>query len=127
MTAEHPSADSDFGQRVRERRRELGRSQTELAGTRLSASYLSLLESGKRRPTPDVVTALAAALDCTPDYLMHGHDPKLREKFQLSYAELAIRNGEAADALTTLTPFSTTSPTFPASWSARPSEPVPAR
>jgi tetratricopeptide (TPR) repeat protein len=104
MTSEHPSADNDFGQRVRERRRQLGRSQTELAGTRLSASYLSLLEAGKRRPTPDVVTALAAALDCTPDYLMHGHDPKLREKFQLGvrYAELAIRNGEAADALTTL-------------------------
>ena len=104
MTSEHPSTANDFGQRVRERRRELGRSQTELAGTRLSASYLSLLESGKRRPTPDVVTTLAAALDCTPDYLMHGHDPKLREKFQLGvrYAELAIRNGEAADALTTL-------------------------
>ena len=104
MPSEHPAADSDFGQRVRERRRELGRSQTELAGTRLSASYLSLLESGKRRPTPDVVTALAAALDCTPEYLVHGHDPKLRERFQLGvrYAELAIRNGEAADALTTL-------------------------
>ena len=104
MTAEHPSGDSGFGQRVRERRRELGRSQTELAGSRLSASYLSLLESGKRRPTPDVVTSLAAALDCTPDYLLHGHDPKLREKFQLGvrYAELAIRNGEAADALTTI-------------------------
>lgn len=102
MTSEHP--ETEFGARVRERRRKLGRSQTELAGTRLSASYLSLLESGKRRPTPDVVTALAAALDCTPDYLLHGHDPKLREKFQLgvSYAELAIRNGEAADALTTL-------------------------
>jgi len=104
MTSEQRSGQSDFGQRVRDRRRELGRSQTELAGGRLSASYLSLLESGKRRPTPDVVAALAAALDCTPDYLLHGHDPELREKFQLGvrYAELAIRNGEAADALTTL-------------------------
>lgn len=52
MPSEHPAAGSDFGQRVRERRRQLGRSQTELAGTRLSASYLSLLESGRRRPTP---------------------------------------------------------------------------
>ena len=102
MTSEHP--DSSFGARVRQRRRELGRSQTELAGERLSASYLSLLESGKRRPTPDIVTSLAAALDCTPDYLVHGHDPKQRERFLLGvkYADLAIRNGEASDALSQL-------------------------
>lgn len=102
MTSEHP--DSSFGARVRQRRRELGRSQTELAGGRLSASYLSLLESGKRKPTPAVVTSLAAALDCTPDYLLHGHDPLVRERFQLgvTYADLAIRNGEATDALSQL-------------------------
>ena len=104
MTTEQRAGDSGFGQRVRELRRAMGKSQTELAGDRLSASYVSLLESGKRSPTPDVLAALAAALDCSPDYLLHGHDPKLNEKFRLGvrYAELAIRNGEAADALTQL-------------------------
>ncbi len=104
MTSEHRSGDTAFGQRVRDRRRELGRSQTEIAGDRLSASYVSLLESGKRSPTPEALAVLAAALDCNPDYLLHGHDPKLTEKFHLGvrYAELAIRNGEAADALTQL-------------------------
>ena len=35
------------------------------------------------------------------DYLLHGYDPKVSEKFHLGvrYAELAVRNGEAADAL----------------------------
>ena len=102
MTSEHP--DSSFGARVRQRRRELGRSQTELAGERLSASYLSLLESGKRKPTPDIVTSLAAALDCTLTTSCTATTRCVRERFQLgvTYADLAIRNGEASDALSQL-------------------------
>ena len=104
MTSEHRSGDAGFGQRMRSRRREIGTSQTELAGDQLSGSYVSLLESGKRTPTPDVVAILATALGCTPEYLTHGHDPTLRETFRLGvrYAELALRNGEASDALTQL-------------------------
>ncbi len=104
MGVEHRAGDNDFGQRVRERRRAMGKSQTELAGDRLSASYVSLLESGKRSPTTEVLATLAAALECTPEYLVHGHDPQLSEKFRLGvrYAELAVRNGEAADAVTQL-------------------------
>ena len=104
MTSEHSSGHAEFGQRMRSRRLDLGKSQTELAGDRLSASYVSLLESGKRMPTPEVIAALAVALDCTPEYLQHGDDPKLRERFHLGvrYAELALRNGEASDALSQL-------------------------
>ena len=76
-------------------------SQAELAGDHLSASYVSLLEAGKRTPTREIVAALAVDLDCPIDYLLHGYDPKVSEKFHLGvrYAELAVRNGEAADAL----------------------------
>ena len=104
MTSEHSSGHAEFGQRMRSRRLDLGKSQTELAGDRLSASYVSLLESGKRMPTPEVIAALAVALDCTPEYLQHGDDPKLQERFHLGvrYAELALRNGEASDALSQL-------------------------
>ena len=101
MTSEQSSGDRQFGQRIRDRRREFGLSQADLAGDHLSASYVSLLEAGKRTPTREIVAALADVLDCPPDYLLHGYDAALSEKFHLGvrYAELAIRNGEAADAL----------------------------
>jgi transcriptional regulator with XRE-family HTH domain len=101
MTSEQPSGDREFGQRIRDRRREMGMSQADLARDHLSASYVSLLEAGKRTPTREIVATLAAVLDCSSEYLLHGYDPQLSEKFHLGvrYAELAVRNGEAADAL----------------------------
>lgn len=91
--------------RLRQRRLSLGLSQSELAGADLSASYVSLLEAGKRTPTPEVLVALADRLQSTVGYLLEGIDPNEREKARLTleYAELAIRNGEAADALSELT------------------------
>ncbi len=93
-----------FGQRLRERRRALGLSQTEVAGGALSASYMSLLEAGKRTPTDGIVTLLAQRLKCTPQYLLQGEDQKTTAELQLAvtYAELALRNGEAKDALSHL-------------------------
>jgi tetratricopeptide (TPR) repeat protein len=44
-------------------------SQAELAGPELSASYVSLLEGGKRVPSPEVVAALAEKLGVTPQSL----------------------------------------------------------
>jgi tetratricopeptide (TPR) repeat protein len=79
-------------------------SQTELAGADMSASYVSLLESGRRTATPAIVAVLADRLGCTADYLLQGHDPDALERVRLSlsYAELALRNGAAADALSQL-------------------------
>ncbi|GAA2628255.1 hypothetical protein GCM10010307_17960 [Streptomyces vastus] len=56
----------EFGRRMRELRRHAGMSQADLAGPELSASYVSLLESGKRVPSPEVVAALAERLGVTP-------------------------------------------------------------
>ncbi|MFE9456838.1 helix-turn-helix domain-containing protein [Streptomyces californicus] len=58
MRNQHP----DFGERVRARRRELGLSQQQLAGDVVTSSYISLLESGKRAPTLDVIIHLAEQL-----------------------------------------------------------------
>jgi tetratricopeptide (TPR) repeat protein len=93
-----------FGARLREARRRARMSQSELAGDEMSASYVSLLESGRRRATPEVVAVLAGRLGCTADYLLAGHDPDALERVRLSvsYAELALRNGEPADALSQL-------------------------
>ena len=48
-------------------------SQAALAGPELSASYVSLIESGKREPSPEVVTALAERLGETPESLRPEH------------------------------------------------------
>jgi transcriptional regulator with XRE-family HTH domain len=90
-----------FGQRVRQLRISLGLAQADLAGDGISPSYVSLLESGKRAPTASVVAALAVKLGTTERFLRHGENPEDRERLELSvaYAEIALRNGEARDAL----------------------------
>ncbi|MFJ6721801.1 MULTISPECIES: helix-turn-helix domain-containing protein [unclassified Streptomyces] len=51
-----------FGKRLRQLRQERGISQVALAGTGMSAAYLSRLESGGRRPTARAVSYLAEQL-----------------------------------------------------------------
>lgn len=90
-----------FGQRLRARRVAAGLSQADVAGPGVSASYVSLLEAGKRVPTPAVVDHLARRLSCSADYLLTGVDPSVRERVTLAvrYGELALGNGEPDDAL----------------------------
>jgi tetratricopeptide (TPR) repeat protein len=77
-----------------------GLSQAQLALPELSDSYVSLIESGKRTPTPDVVRLLARKLGCSASYLSSGIDEDTQEKMRttLEYAEIALQNGEAAEA-----------------------------
>ncbi|MCW2948510.1 MAG: helix-turn-helix domain protein [Actinoallomurus sp.] len=77
-----------------------GLSQAQLALPELSDSYVSLIESGKRTPTPDVVRLLARKLGCSASYLSSGIDEDAQEKMRttLEYAEIALQNGEAAEA-----------------------------
>lgn len=63
----------EFGRRMRELRLRAGMSQAELAGPGLSASYVSLLEGGKRVPSPEVVAELAERLGVAPRSL-HAED-----------------------------------------------------
>ncbi len=85
---------------LRARRRERGLSQTELAGDVLSPSYVSLLEAGKRAPTPKVVEYLADRLGCSSAFLLTGMEgrPAAELVLELRYAELALHSGEAAEA-----------------------------
>jgi tetratricopeptide (TPR) repeat protein len=77
-------------------------SQGQLAGAAMSASYVSLLEAGHRQPTPHVIDQLAERLSMTVEELRDGIDPHARQELdlRLSYAELALQNGEAEEALT---------------------------
>lgn len=54
-----------FGRRLRALRVSRGLSQAELAGSEISATYLSRLESGARPPTPRVLSYLCTRLDVT--------------------------------------------------------------
>ncbi|HEY4021563.1 MAG TPA: helix-turn-helix domain-containing protein [Pseudonocardiaceae bacterium] len=64
-----------FGQRLRRLRLELGLSQSALAGDALSASAVSLLESGQREPTLRTLATLADGLGCSPMFLRDGVEP----------------------------------------------------
>ena len=93
-------SDSDgvvgFAGRLARLRKTAGLSQTELAGDDLSASYVSLLESGKRQPSEAVVRTLATRLGCSTSLLSEGEhsERERRLSLELSYARLALTHGE---------------------------------
>jgi transcriptional regulator with XRE-family HTH domain len=91
---------STFGERLRQVRLGAGLSQSQLAGEGLSASYISLLEAGKRTPSHEVVRQLAARLGCPPDQLADDREYERDERvaLELRYARLAVMHGQAAKA-----------------------------
>ncbi|MEU6738659.1 helix-turn-helix domain-containing protein [Streptosporangium sandarakinum] len=88
------------GQRIKTVRRQRGFSQAQLAHPELSDSYVSLIESGKRTPTPAVLELLAEKLGCSLTYLVNGVTAEQMEEIELglSYAKLALENGEITEA-----------------------------
>ena len=52
----------DFGTRLRNLREAAGLTQAELADGISAASYISLLEAGKRKPKPELVSQVASRL-----------------------------------------------------------------
>ncbi|WP_460366030.1 helix-turn-helix domain-containing protein, partial [Actinocorallia lasiicapitis] len=89
------------GERVRDLRLTRRMSQAQLAGHDLSDSYISLIESGKRTPTPTVLKLLAERLGCTPEYLSEGIEPEQRAHVEVRarHCELALLAGQAQQAL----------------------------
>jgi transcriptional regulator with XRE-family HTH domain len=75
-------------------------SQAQLAGPDLSDSYVSLIESGKRTPTPVVARLLAERLGCTTEFLLHGIEPRQRidTELGLRHAELELQHGDPSVA-----------------------------
>lgn len=91
----------NVGERVRDLRLTRRLSQAQLAGHDLSDSYISLIESGKRTPTPAVLRLLAERLDCTPEYLSDGIEPEQRAHLEVRerHASLALLSGDPRTAL----------------------------
>ncbi|MFF4346910.1 helix-turn-helix domain-containing protein [Streptomyces sp. NPDC001530] len=95
------SASSGIGRRLREQRRRRGLNQQDLTSEDISASYVSLIETGKRMPSPAILEELADRVGCSVEYLRTGRDDH-RDKelrLRLAFADIALRNGAYGEAL----------------------------
>ena len=63
---------TQLGERLRQLRVAAGLTQTDVAGDRFSKEYISQIERGKTRPTPDTIEWLAGRLGVDGGYLASG-------------------------------------------------------
>ncbi|MCX3058682.1 helix-turn-helix domain-containing protein [Streptomyces beihaiensis] len=93
--------EGDLGSRIRALRIQHGLKQQDLASAEASTSYISLIESGKRVPSPPVLAAIAEKLGTSTTYLRTGRDdhPAEAARLKLAFAEIALRNGDNGEAL----------------------------
>lgn len=87
---------SNVGELIRRYRQRAGLSQSDLAGSDFSPSYISLIESGKRQPSDEALTAFALRLGCPVEDLRQdtSEDDEAATELELSYARLTLANGE---------------------------------
>ncbi|MEU8934799.1 helix-turn-helix transcriptional regulator [Streptomyces sp. NPDC048409] len=90
-----------IGARLRHLRTERGLSQVDLAGPELSASYISLIEAGKRMPSQRAVNRIAARLGCAPAEIYPAADAEAEASVDLALAEAewCLAEGELVSAL----------------------------
>src|SRR5919197_2834837 len=89
-----------LGERLRQLRVAAGLTQTDLAGDRFSKEYVSQIERGKTRPTPETIQWLANRLGVDPGFLANGvsADERGRVDAALTRADALVearRNDEA--------------------------------
>ncbi len=96
-----PSAPtSRLGERLRSLRLAAGQTQSELAGDRFSKEYISQIERGKTRPTPEAVAWLADQLGVDATFLGSGVSTDARGRLEalLVRAEALVEAHETARA-----------------------------
>lgn len=89
-----------MGKRIRALRLERGLSQEELAEPNYAGAYMSLLESGKRRPSRDVLEHVSARLGVTVEQLISGRDPNadLALEVEIEQATALMYSGKVDEA-----------------------------
>src|SRR5919199_4289682 len=95
---------SGLGRRLHELRVAAGLTQSELAGDRFSKEYVSQIERGKTRPTPQTLAWIAERLGVDVSYLQTGQtwDEYAEVEAAVMRAEAAVegqRFDEAVEAL----------------------------
>ena len=101
---EHGAVAVELGSRLRKLRTTAGLTQTELAGGRFSKEYLSQIERGRTRPTPDTVAWLAERLGVDADLLLTGVSTSERNRWEAQLAR--------AEALSEQYAFAAAAPEF---------------
>jgi transcriptional regulator with XRE-family HTH domain len=96
-----------LGQRIRNARLAAGMTQAQAAAKRVSAAYISRIELGNRRPDAGLLQHLADTLGTTVEALVMGvnRDQLAEAELALDYAELSLKSGDAASALTQIDTF----------------------
>src|SRR5579862_2801007 len=92
---------SRLGERLRQLRVSAGLTQTELAGERFSKEYISQIERGKTRPTPETVDWLALRLGVDATFLASGvsTDERARAEAILARADALTEQREYQAAI----------------------------
>jgi tetratricopeptide (TPR) repeat protein len=100
-----PESRTAVGARIRALRLERGLSQAQVAEGMLSASYVSLVESGRRQPASSALGHIAERLGVDTGFLRDGIDAEMRRRarLELGRAEAALNRGEVNDAYTRFT------------------------
>lgn len=83
----------DFGTRLREIRERVGLTQSELAEGIAASSYISLLETGKRKPKPEMIEKFSARLGISAEELLL--DQSSQEiALSVNMAKVALSSGD---------------------------------
>lgn len=82
---------SSFGERLRQERITRSLTQAELGGSLYSASYISLLENGKREPTAEIIRQLSKQLQMAPQSIEEWVQPSYPEESEYLLASLNAR------------------------------------
>jgi transcriptional regulator with XRE-family HTH domain len=92
---------AQLGARVKATRISQGLTQAQLAGKEASVAFLSRIETGQRRPSPELLETLAQRLGVAVEFLVvgEGWEDARRLELQLDHAELSLAGGEAERAL----------------------------
>jgi tetratricopeptide (TPR) repeat protein len=90
-----------LGERLRQLRVAAGMTQTELAGARFSKEYISQIERGKTRPTPETVEWLAQRLGVDAGFLASGVSADERAKAEaiLARADALLQEHRFTEAV----------------------------
>jgi transcriptional regulator with XRE-family HTH domain len=86
------------GERIKRLRQERGLSQSELAAGRLSKGFISQIESGRSRPSPESLRFIAQRLGVPLVALLPGLELSQQQAFLLRAAEAAVKAREQGEA-----------------------------